>query len=68
MVFMPEFVEAVRESPFKMIRVDNDRRNYHLWARGMYLRWMRQRADVVAQHGERLWAERSYCCSWRWRR
>jgi cyclopropane-fatty-acyl-phospholipid synthase len=55
MVFMPEFVEAVRESPFEMMRVDNDRRNYHLWARGMYLRWMRQRAEVVAQHGERLW-------------
>ena len=55
MVFMPEFVEAVRESPFEMVQVDNDRRNYHLWARGMYLRWMRQRAEVVAHHGERLW-------------
>jgi cyclopropane-fatty-acyl-phospholipid synthase len=55
MVFMPEFVEAVRESPLELMRVDNDRRNYHLWARGMYLRWMRRRDEVVAQHGERLW-------------
>jgi cyclopropane-fatty-acyl-phospholipid synthase len=55
MVFMPEFVEAVRESPFELMRVDNDRRNYHLWARQMYLRWRRQREEVVAQHGERLW-------------
>jgi cyclopropane-fatty-acyl-phospholipid synthase len=54
-VFMPEFIEALRESPFELMRIDNDRRNYHLWARGMYLRWMRQRAEVVAQHGERLW-------------
>jgi cyclopropane-fatty-acyl-phospholipid synthase len=55
MVFMPEFMEAVRESPFELLRVDNDRRNYHLWARGMYLRWKRQRDEVVAAHGERLW-------------
>jgi cyclopropane-fatty-acyl-phospholipid synthase len=55
MVFMPEFVEAVRESPFELMRVDNDRRNYHLWARGMYERWLRQRAQIEAEHGERLW-------------
>jgi cyclopropane-fatty-acyl-phospholipid synthase len=55
MVFMPEFIEAVRESPFELMRIDNDRRNYHLWARRMYLRWTRQRSDIVAQHGERLW-------------
>jgi cyclopropane-fatty-acyl-phospholipid synthase len=55
MVFMPEFVEAVRESPFELMRVDNDRRNYHLWAKQMYERWMRQRDEVVAEHGERLY-------------
>jgi cyclopropane-fatty-acyl-phospholipid synthase len=55
MAFMPEFVEAVRESPFELMRVDNDRRNYHLWARGMYERWQRMRAVIEAEHGERLW-------------
>jgi cyclopropane-fatty-acyl-phospholipid synthase len=55
MVYMPEFVDAVRESPFELMRVDNDRRNYHVWARIMYERWTRQRAEVVAEHGERLW-------------
>jgi len=55
MVFMPEFMEALRESPFELIRVDNDRRNYHLWARGMYERWMRNRARIQSEHGERLW-------------
>src|SRR6202011_3503217 len=51
----PEFVEAVRESPFELMRVDNDRRNYHLWARQMYLRWRRQREEGAAQHGEPLY-------------
>jgi cyclopropane-fatty-acyl-phospholipid synthase len=55
MVFMPEFMEAVRESPLELMRVDNDRRNYHLWARGMYERWLRKRAQIEAEHGERLW-------------
>jgi cyclopropane-fatty-acyl-phospholipid synthase len=55
MVYMPEFVEAVRESPFELMRIDNDRRNYHLWARRMYLRWKEQYSNIVAQHGERLW-------------
>lgn len=55
MVFMPEFVEAVRESPFELMRIDNDRRNYYLWARGMYERWMRNRERIKGEHGERLW-------------
>jgi cyclopropane-fatty-acyl-phospholipid synthase len=55
MVFMPEFVEAVRESPFELMQIDNDRRNYYLWARGMYERWMHNRKRIIDEHGERLW-------------
>src|SRR5207244_3199946 len=55
MVFMPEFVEAVRESPFELMRIDNDRRNYYLWARGMYGRWMRNGGHIKGDQGERLW-------------
>ena len=54
-VFMPEFIEAVRKSPFELMRIDNDRRNCHLWARGVYERWMRNRERIEADHGERLW-------------
>jgi hypothetical protein len=54
-VFMPEFMEAVRESPFELMRVDNDRHNYYLWARRMSERWMRNRTQVEAEHGDRLW-------------
>jgi cyclopropane-fatty-acyl-phospholipid synthase len=55
MVFMPEFIEAVRESPFELIRIDNDRRNYHLWSRAVCERWVRNRSRIEAEHGERLW-------------
>jgi cyclopropane-fatty-acyl-phospholipid synthase len=55
MVFMPEFMEAVRESPLELMRIDNDRRNYYLWSRGMYERWMRNRERIIAEHGETLW-------------
>lgn len=55
MVFMPEFVEAVRESPFELHEVLNDRRNYYLWMRKVAERWMAQREVVVRDHGERVY-------------
>jgi cyclopropane-fatty-acyl-phospholipid synthase len=59
MVFLPELIEALRESPFEIVSIDNDRRNYHLWTAGVYRRWVEERAAVVAAHGERLW--RTFC-------
>ncbi|HET7503792.1 MAG TPA: class I SAM-dependent methyltransferase [Kofleriaceae bacterium] len=55
MVFMPEFVEAVRESPFELQEVLNDRRNYHLWMHKVSERWMEQRDAVIRDHGERVY-------------
>jgi cyclopropane-fatty-acyl-phospholipid synthase len=55
MVFMPEFVEAVRESPFELQEVLNDRRNYHLWMRKVSERWIAQREAVIRDHGERIY-------------
>ncbi|HEX2689180.1 MAG TPA: class I SAM-dependent methyltransferase [Kofleriaceae bacterium] len=55
MVFMPEFVEAVRESPFELQEVLNDRRNYHLWMRKVSERWMEQREAVIREYGERVY-------------
>lgn len=55
MVFMPEFVEAVRESPFELQEVVNDRRNYHLWMRKVSERWMEQREAVIREYGERVY-------------
>jgi cyclopropane-fatty-acyl-phospholipid synthase len=55
MVFMPEFVEAVRESPFELQEVVNDRRNYHLWMRKVSERWLEQREAVIREYGERVY-------------
>jgi cyclopropane-fatty-acyl-phospholipid synthase len=55
MVFMPEFVEAVRESPFELQWLENDRSNYHVWCVRLYKRWQEARPEVVAKHGERVW-------------
>jgi len=55
MVFMPELVEAVRESPFELQEVLNDRRNYHLWMRKASERWLEQREAVIREYGERVY-------------
>jgi cyclopropane-fatty-acyl-phospholipid synthase len=55
LVYMPEFIDAIRESPLEVVRIENDRRNYYLWARGLYERWMENKAEVVARSSEELW-------------
>jgi cyclopropane-fatty-acyl-phospholipid synthase len=55
MVFMPEFMEAVRESPFELSLVTNDRRNYHLWCKWLGERWAKHRPEVETQYGTRTW-------------
>jgi cyclopropane-fatty-acyl-phospholipid synthase len=55
MVFMPELMEAVRESPFELSLVTNDRRNYYLWCKGMHERWAKNRAEVEEEYGKRTW-------------
>jgi cyclopropane-fatty-acyl-phospholipid synthase len=55
MVYLPEFVDAVRESPFELHWLENDRRNYHLWCQALTRRWVENRAAVEAQHGTRVW-------------
>lgn len=55
MVFMPELVEAIRESPFELLQLTNDRRNYYLWCKGMHERWAHNRVRVEAEYGKRTW-------------
>ncbi|NEP50894.1 MAG: methyltransferase domain-containing protein [Moorea sp. SIO3C2] len=55
MVYMPEFIDAVRESPFEIQGIYNDRRNYYLWAKGMYERWMEKKADLIEKSNEQIW-------------
>jgi cyclopropane-fatty-acyl-phospholipid synthase len=55
MVYLPEFMEAVRESPFELMFVDNDRANYHRWSHLGYHRWIQERESITKQYGERVW-------------
>jgi cyclopropane-fatty-acyl-phospholipid synthase len=55
MVFMPELMEAIRESPFELEWLKSDRHNYFVWCRRLLERWTENRAPVEAQYGARTW-------------
>jgi len=55
MVFLPQFIDAVRKSPFEIVSIHNDRRNYYLWSKKVNERWEAKKADIVAQTSEELW-------------
>jgi len=55
MVYLPELIEAVWHSPFEIVLLDNDRMNYHRWARESYRRWMDRKAAVLEQADEATW-------------
>jgi cyclopropane-fatty-acyl-phospholipid synthase len=55
MVYMPELVAAIWQSPFEIVECHNDRVNYHLWARQSYSRWMEQKAAITERASEALW-------------
>ena len=55
MVYMPELIASITESPFEIVELHNDRHNYYLWARESYRRWMEHKDMVVARAGEELW-------------
>lgn len=55
MVFMPQFIEAIRASPFEIVSIHNDRRNYYLWIEEINRRWELNKAEIVKQSSEELW-------------
>jgi cyclopropane-fatty-acyl-phospholipid synthase len=55
MVYMPSFMRALARSHLDVVEIQNDRRNYYLWARRGYERWMRRKAQVVEASDERTW-------------
>jgi len=54
-VYLPELVESVWSSPFEIVGLYNDRRNYHLWARKVHERWMARKAEALEQMSEEQW-------------
>jgi cyclopropane-fatty-acyl-phospholipid synthase len=55
MVYLPAFTRALAKHHFDIVEMHNDRRNYYLWVRGGYPRWMRRKQEVVDFAGERTW-------------
>jgi cyclopropane-fatty-acyl-phospholipid synthase len=55
MVYMPDLMKALDGSALQLAGVYNDRRNYYLWARNGYRRWVENRESVVRQAGEEIW-------------
>ena len=54
-VYMPKFVEAVTGSPFELMSVHNDRRNYYLTAKRWYERYEESAGEVRRRYGERTY-------------
>jgi cyclopropane-fatty-acyl-phospholipid synthase len=55
MVYMPELLEALNSSPLEIVQLHNDRRNYHLWAKGVHDRWVELKDEIVARSSEAIW-------------
>jgi cyclopropane-fatty-acyl-phospholipid synthase len=55
MVYLPELITAIWKSPFDIVELHNDARNYRMWAEESYRRWLEQKATVIARAGEQLW-------------
>jgi cyclopropane-fatty-acyl-phospholipid synthase len=55
MVYLPSFTRALAKHHFDIVEMHNDRRNYYLWVRGGYERWMRRRPEIVEAAGEETW-------------
>jgi cyclopropane-fatty-acyl-phospholipid synthase len=54
-VYMPKFIEAVTKSPFELLAVHNDRRNYYLTARSWMERYEQNRDEIREKFGERTY-------------
>jgi cyclopropane-fatty-acyl-phospholipid synthase len=59
MVYMPDFMSAIVNSPFEIIEILNDKHNYHLWTKKMLQRWKEKKQEIVTISSEiqwRMWA------------
>jgi cyclopropane-fatty-acyl-phospholipid synthase len=54
-VYMPKFIEAVTKSPFELLAVHNDRRNYYLTAKGWMERYEQNRDEIREKFGEQAY-------------
>lgn len=55
LVYPPSFMRALARSHFDVVDLENDRRNYYLYALKGLGRWTDRRAEIVAATDERTW-------------
>jgi cyclopropane-fatty-acyl-phospholipid synthase len=55
MVHFPQFLSAVDGSPFELVAVEEDRRNYYLWTHKALERWVARHDEAVAMSDERTY-------------
>jgi cyclopropane-fatty-acyl-phospholipid synthase len=55
MVHFPQFLSAVDGSPFELVAVEEDRRNYYLWTHKALERWVAHHDEAVAMSDERTY-------------
>lgn len=55
LVYLPELVEALVGLSYEIVSLDNDRANYHQWARGLYDRWMAKEEEVLERANAEIW-------------
>jgi len=54
-VYLPELVASVWASPFEIVGLYDDRRNYRLWARKVHERWVERKTDALKEVTEEQW-------------
>lgn len=55
MVYMPEFMRALTDSPLELVSIHDDRMNYHLWGKALRDRWIERKEEAVRLGGPELW-------------
>jgi cyclopropane-fatty-acyl-phospholipid synthase len=55
LVYMPQFIAAASKSGLDIVNIENDRRNYHLWAKKGMDRWQPQRREIVAASDDKTY-------------
>jgi cyclopropane-fatty-acyl-phospholipid synthase len=54
-VYMPKFIDAIRKSPFEIVAMYNDRRNYYLWSKMGHDRWLQKKKELIMKTDEQFW-------------
>jgi len=55
LVYMPEFIDAIRQSKLEIIGIYDDRHNYHLWAKKCYEKIQLNKEEFVSKSSEYLY-------------